>query len=124
MIDKRRVRANEAKAMNLVGSVEGCRAIILDDMIDTGGTLVKAAKAVMDHGAAEVLSTATHPIFSGPALERIEESPLKEVIVTDTIPLNEKAQNSSKIRVLSVAGILAEAIKRIHNDESVSSLFV
>jgi len=124
MIDKRRTAPNEARVMNIVGSVEGCRAIILDDMIDTAGTLVKAAEAIIAHGAVEVSAAATHPVFSGPAIERIQESSLKEVIVTDTIQLRENAAKCSKIKVLSVSSILAEAIRRINNYDSVSSLFV
>ena len=124
MIDKRRTAPNEAKAMNLVGSVEGCRAIILDDMIDTAGTLTQAAEALIEHGATEVSALATHAVFSDPAIERIENSPLKEVVVTDSIPLRENAQTSSKIRVISVAGILAEAIRRINSHDSVSALFL
>ena len=123
MIDKRRTAPNVAKAMNLVGNVEAMTAIILDDMIDTAGTLVEAAETVRKHGAKRVFAAATHPIFSGPAIERIQNSILEQVIVTDTIPLRPEVKNMSKIKVLSTAGLLAEAIRRIHNYDSVSSLF-
>lgn len=124
MIDKRRIGPNVAKAYNIVGDVKDKRAIILDDMIDTAGTLSEAAKAVLDHGAKQVYAAATHPVFSGPALERITASCLEKVIVTDTIPLNAMALKNPKITQLSVADTLAEAIHRIHNYDSVSSLFI
>lgn len=123
MIDKRRTAPNVAKAMNLIGNVEGKIAVILDDMIDTAGTLVEAAEAVRKNGASKVYAAATHAVLSGPAAERIRNSVLEQVIVTDTIPLREEAQRIEKIHVLSVAGLLAEAIRRIHNYDSVSSLF-
>ncbi|MCM2322382.1 MAG: ribose-phosphate pyrophosphokinase [Oligoflexia bacterium] len=124
MIDKRRVRPNVAKAMNVVGDVRGKSVIILDDMIDTGGTLTEAVNAVMDHGAHEVFAAATHGVLSGPAIERIMASPIKQIIVTDTIPLSSEAAACRKVVQLSVADILAEAIYRIHNYDSVSSLFI
>lgn len=124
MIDKRRTAPNVAKAMNVVGEVDGKTAIILDDMFDTAGTLVEAADAVLNKGAKRVLAAATHGLFSGPALSRITKSPIEKVIVTDTIPLSENAQSCSKITQLSVANVLAEAIYRIHNYDSVSSLFI
>jgi ribose-phosphate pyrophosphokinase len=124
MIDKRRTGPNVAKAMNVVGDVKGKTAIILDDMIDTAGTLTEAANAVMDHGATQVFAAATHGVLSGPAIERIEKSNIQQVIVTDTIPLAEDGQKCKKIVQLSVADLLAEAIYRIHNYDSVSSLFV
>jgi ribose-phosphate pyrophosphokinase len=124
MIDKRRTGPNVAKAMNIVGDVEGKTAIILDDMIDTAGTLTEAANAVLDHGAVKVFAVATHGVLSGPAVERIQNSKIENVIVTDTIPLSESAQKCSKIVQLSVADLLAEAIYRIHNYDSVSSLFI
>jgi ribose-phosphate pyrophosphokinase len=124
MIDKRRTGPNVAKAMNIVGDVKGKTAIILDDMIDTAGTLCEAIHAVMDHGATQVYAAATHGVLSGPAIERINKSPLQKLIVTDTIPLSEEAKNCPKIEQLSVAEILAEAIYRIHNYDSVSSLFI
>lgn len=124
MIDKRRTGPNVAKAMNVVGDVEGKVAVILDDMIDTAGTLTEAAAAVLKHGAVEVYAAATHGVLSGPAIERIKASPIKQVIVTDTIPLSDEAAKSGKITQVSVADILAEAIYRIHNYDSVSQLFI
>ena len=124
MIDKRRTGPNVAKAMNIIGDVEGKTAIIVDDMIDTAGTLIEGVNAVLGHGATAVYAAATHGVLSGPAIERITGSPIKQVIVTDTIPLTEAAKACGKITQLSVADILAEAIYRIHNYDSVSQLFV
>lgn len=124
IIDKRREGPNEVQIMNIIGEVKGCRVIILDDMIDTAGTVIQAAKALEEAGATEVSVCSTHPVLSGPALQRIEESNIKEVIVTDTIPLQERAIACKRITVLSVAGLLSEAVKRIYYNESVSSLFV
>ncbi len=124
IIDKRRERANEAKAMNIVGDVKDKIAIIVDDMVDTAGTLTQAAEAILKQGAREVLACATHPVLSGPALDRIEKSPISSLVVTNTIPLSEKAKASPKIHAMSVANILGEAIRRIHQEDSVSSLFV
>lgn len=124
IIDKRREKANESQVMNLVGDVKGRTAILLDDMVDTAGTICKAAESLVNKGAKEVHACATHPVLSGPAVERIRDSVLKTLIVTDTIPLSEEAANIDKIKVVSVAGILGEAIKRIHDDDSVSSLFI
>ena len=124
IIDKRREGPNEVQIMNIIGKVKGCRVIILDDMIDTAGTVIQAAKALEEAGATEVSVCSTHPVLSGPALQRIEESNIKEVIVTDTIPLQERAIACKRITVLSVAGLLSEAVKRIYYNESVSSLFV
>ncbi len=121
IIDKRRVADNVAEVMHVIGEVEGKRALILDDMIDTAGTLVKSVEALLEHGAIECIAAATHPVFSGPARDRIESSALKEVVVTNTIPLRAEF---TKVKVLSVAPIIAEAIRRIHLGESVSSLFV
>jgi ribose-phosphate pyrophosphokinase len=123
IIDKRRERANESEVMNLIGDVKGRPCIVLDDIIDTAGTLVNAAKALKDKGATKVVGVATHGVLSGPAIERIIDSPLTEVIVTDTIPLSEPARASGKIKQVSIAKLLAEAIKRIHSSDSVSSLF-
>lgn len=123
MIDKRRSGPNVAIAMNVVGDVEGKTAVILDDMIDTAGTLTEAAKAVMNSGAHRVIAMATHGVLSGSAVERIEKSPMEKVIVTDTIPLSKEAQSCKKIEQVSVASLLAEAINRIHHYDSVSSLF-
>ncbi|MCC7538755.1 MAG: ribose-phosphate pyrophosphokinase [Deltaproteobacteria bacterium] len=124
IIDKRRERANVSEVMNIIGDVEGRNCLILDDMVDTAGTLVNAAKALTNAGARRVSACITHPVLSGPAIERIVESDLDKVIVTNTIPLSEKAVASGKFTVLSVARLLGEAIKRIHNSDSVSSLFV
>jgi ribose-phosphate pyrophosphokinase len=124
IIDKRREGPNEAEVMNIIGNVEGKRIIILDDMIDTAGTVVQAARAMKEAGALEVSICCTHPVLSGPALERIEGSEIKEVIVTDTIPLSDQAKNCKKIKVLSVSGILGEAVRRIYYNDSVSSLFI
>ena len=124
IIDKRRDAPNVAEAMNIVGEVEGKTAVILDDMIDTAGTLTQAAKALKDNGAGNIYACCTHPVLSGTAVERIEASPLDKVVVTNTITLNEKARNGSKIMALSVAELLGETIKRVHNSDSVSTLFV
>jgi ribose-phosphate pyrophosphokinase len=124
IIDKRRTAPNQAEAMNVVGDVEGKIAIILDDMVDTAGTLCQAASALKDRGALEVHACCAHAVLSGPAVQRIGDSDIKTVVVTNTIPLGEKAQESDKIRVLSVSKLLAEAIHRCHTGSSVSSLFV
>jgi len=124
IIDKRRDAPNVAKAMNIIGEVEGKTAVILDDMIDTAGTLTQAAKALKENGAGNIYACCTHPVLSGTAVERIEASPLDKVVVTNTIPLNEKARNGSKIMALSVAELLGETIKRVHNSDSVSTLFL
>lgn len=124
IIDKRRERANVSEVMNIIGDVEGKDCFILDDMIDTAGTLVNAAKALRDRGARKIVAVATHAVFSGPAITRIIESPLERVIVTDTIPLRDEGKACSKIRQVSVARLLGEAIRRIHASDSVSSLFV
>ena len=123
MIDKRRTGPNVAVAMNIVGDVEGKAAIILDDMIDTAGTLTEAANAVIKNGAVSVIAVATHGVLSGPAVERIEKSNIDKVIITDSIPLSAEAQACKKIEQVSIAPLLAEAISRIHNYDSVSSLF-
>ena len=124
IIDKRRERANESEVMHIIGEVEGKSCLILDDIIDTAGTLVNAATALVKAGANRVAACATHPVLSGPAVQRIKDSPLTEVIVTNSIPLSEDAKQSGKYRVVSVARLLAEAIRRIHHSDSVSSLFV
>ena len=123
IIDKRREGPNNAQVMNIIGDVEGKHAILLDDMIDTAGTIVQGAQACADKGAKSVWAGCVHPVLSGPALERLQGSRLTEVVVTNTIPLNGKDQQCPKLRVLSVAPLLGEAIKRIHGEESVSSLF-
>ena len=124
IIDKRRVGVNEVESMTLVGNVEGKTAILVDDMVDTAGTMVKAVEAIAAQGAKSVIALATHPVLSGSALERIEQSRLEYLVITDTIPLSEKAQKSPKIKMVSVAPLLGEAIRRIHQEDSVSSLFV
>lgn len=124
IIDKRREQANVSEVMNIIGEVEGKDCIIIDDMIDTAGTLTQAAQALKDRGAASIVAAASHPVLSGPAIDRIKASCLDQVIVTDTIPLSEAARACDKFQVLSVARLLGEAIKRIHNSDSVSSLFV
>jgi ribose-phosphate pyrophosphokinase len=124
IIDKRRPRASEVAEMQLVGEVRDSSALLVDDMIDTGGTITEAAKVVMKAGATEVLACATHPILSDPACERLNKSCLTELITTNTIPLRAKAQAElGSLKVLSIASLIAEAIRRIHNEESVSSLF-
>jgi ribose-phosphate pyrophosphokinase len=124
IVDKRREMPNVAKVMNIIGDVVGKEAILLDDMVDTAGTLCNAAFALKEEGAENIYAYCTHGILSGGAIERLMESPLQEVIVTDTIPLRGEAVSCKRLKVLSVAPLLAEAIKRIHRDESVSSLFV
>ncbi|WP_297814154.1 ribose-phosphate pyrophosphokinase [uncultured Helicobacter sp.] len=121
IIDKRREKANESEVMNVIGNVEGKEVILIDDMIDTAGTMVKAASAFKQKGATRVIALGTHAVFSGVAYERIQKSEIDEVIVTDTIPLK---QSCEKIKVLSVAPLFAEVIRRINKDESVNSLFV
>ena len=123
IIDKRRERANVAKAMNIIGNVEGKVTIILDDMVDTAGTLTEAAEALKKAGAKEVYACATHPVLSGPAIDRINKSVIKKLVVTDTIPLSPAGRDSEKIVSLSVAKLLGEAVRRIHHEDSVSSLF-
>ncbi len=124
IIDKRRESPNKAEVMNIIGEVEGKHALLFDDMIDTAGTIVQTAKTCLDNGALSVWAGCTHPVLSGPALERLEGSCLREVLVTNTIPLNGKEQTCSKLKALSVAPLLGEAILRIHREESVTSLFV
>jgi ribose-phosphate pyrophosphokinase len=124
IIDKRREGPNEAQVMNIIGNVEGNRVIILDDMIDTAGTVVQGVTALKEAGALEVSVCCTHPVLSGPAIDRIENAQINEVIVTDTIPLSERAAQCKKIKVLSVSGLLSEAVRRIYYNDSVSSLFI
>lgn len=123
IVDKRRPRDNVAEVMNVIGEVKGMHAVLLDDMIDTGGTLVKAAEALLERGALSVRACTTHGVFSGNALENIRGSQLEEVIVCDSIQLSPAAKAIEKIKVLTLAPLIAEAIRRIHKDESVSSLF-
>ena len=124
IIDKRRSGPNECQVMNVIGTVDGQEAILLDDIIDTAGTITQGAKALMDNGAKRVKAYCVHPVLSGPAIDRIEDSPIEEIVVCDTIPLHQKAANCKKIKVLSVASLLGEAIRRIHMQDSVTSLFV
>jgi ribose-phosphate pyrophosphokinase len=124
IIDKRRERANVSEVMHIIGDVEGKECVILDDMIDTAGTLTNAARALRDRGATRILACAAHAVLSGPAIQRINDSPIEKVIVTDTIPLRGEAVGHPKVHQVTVARLLAEAIKRIHNSDSVSSLFV
>jgi len=124
IVDKRRLKANVAEVMNVIGDVHGKTAILLDDMIDTAGTLTQGANALMDKGAKRVFAYATHAVLSGPAVDRLQKSPIEEVVVSDTIPLSAAAAGCRKIRQLSVAPLLAEAIRRIHQADSLSSLFV
>ncbi len=123
IIDKRRPKANDAEVMNIIGDVKGRTCVIMDDMVDTAGTLAKAAQALKNEGAIKVLAYCTHPVLSGGAVERIANSALDEVVVTDSIPLRDDAKKCSKIRVLSIVDLLAETILRISNEDSVSSLF-
>ena len=124
IIDKRRPKANVSEVMNIIGEVEGRTCVIMDDIVDTAGTLCKAAAALKEHGAKRVLAYCVHPVLSGAAISRINDSSLDELVVTDTIPLSEEAQKSSRIRQLSVADVMAETIRRISNEDSVSSLFI
>jgi ribose-phosphate pyrophosphokinase len=124
IIDKRRPRPNESKVMNIIGEVEGRSCVLIDDMVDTAGTLCQAAQALKDEGAIRVVAYITHPVLSGAAIERIEKSVLDELVVTDTIPLSDAARACKRIRQLTVAGLLAETIRRISDDDSVSSLYV
>jgi ribose-phosphate pyrophosphokinase len=124
IIDKRREGPNQAKIMNIIGEVERRDVLLLDDMIDTAGTIVQGAQACADKGARRVLAGCTHAVLSGPAIQRLNDSVIDEVIITNTIPINGKDQVCKKIKTLSVAPLLGEAIRRIHNEESVSSLFV
>ena len=123
IIDKRRPRANEAEVMNLIGDVEGRTAILVDDMVDTAGTLCTAANALKERGALKVVSYCTHAVLSGTALENIKNSQLDELVVTDTIPLSSEALAVGKIRQLTIADLLAESIRRVSNEESISALF-
>lgn len=123
IIDKRRQQANVSQVMHIIGDVKDKVCILIDDMVDTAGTLCKAADALKEHGALKVYAYITHAVLSGPAIENIEKSTLDELIVTDTIPLSDKALNCGKIRSLTISGLLAESIRRISNEESISALF-
>ena len=124
IIDKRRPRSNEAKVMHIIGEIEGRNCVLMDDMVDTAGTLCEAASALKQAGAVQVKACCTHPVLSGQALQRINESELDEIVVTNSIPLSEEAKVCSKIRQISISGLLAESIRRIATGDSVSSLFV
>jgi len=124
IIDKRRPRSNEARVMHIIGAVEGRNCIIIDDLVDTAGTLCQAASALKEHGAKRVMAYATHPVLSGPAVDNITGSELDELVVTDTIPLGPEAQACPNIRQLSVAAMMGETIRRINREESVSTLFM
>jgi ribose-phosphate pyrophosphokinase len=124
IIDKRRPKANEAKVMNIIGDVEGRSCVLIDDLVDTAGTLCKAARALKDAGAATVAAYCTHAVLSGPAVDNINASVLDELVVTNTIPLRQDARGCPRIRSLTIAGLLGETMRRIHNDESVTSLFI
>ena len=123
IIDKRRPKANEAQVMNLIGEVDGRTCLLVDDMVDTAGTLCKAADALKERGAAKVVAYCTHAVLSGNALENIQNSQLDELVVTDTIPLSAEAKNTKKIRQLTIADLLAESMRRVANEESISALF-
>jgi ribose-phosphate pyrophosphokinase len=124
IIDKRRPRPNVAKVMNIIGDVQGRSCVLVDDLVDTAGTLCQAANALKEHGAAQVMAYCTHPVLSGPAVDNIEASVLDELVVTDTIPLRPQAAACSRIRQLSIAELLGETMRRVSNEESVSSLFM
>ena len=123
IVDKRRVDVNVAEVMNLIGEVRGRTALIVDDMIDTAGTLVKASEALLAEGALAVYAAATHAVLSGPAVERLTKSEVAEVVVTNSVPLSENAKKLKKIKVLSVAELLARGIRSIHEETSISELF-
>lgn len=124
IIDKRRPQRNQAEVMNLIGEVKNRTCVLVDDIIDTGGTLCAGAKVLKDHGADKIVAYCTHPVLSGAAIENIENSEIDEVVVTDTIPLNEKAQQCKKIRQLSLAAMLAQTVRRVNEEESISSMFL
>ena len=124
IIDKRRPKANVSQVMNIIGEVDGKNCVLIDDLVDTAGTLCKAADALKEHGAVSVSAYCTHPVLSGNALENLTNSSLDELVVTDTIPLRDDIANCGKVRQLSISGMLAETIRRIHNEESVSSLYM
>jgi len=124
IIDKRRPQANQAQVMHIIGDVDKRTCVIIDDMVDTAGTLCKAAEALKEHGAEKVVALATHPVLSGKAIDNLNDSVLDELVVTDTIPLSQAASQCARIRTLSVADMLGETIRRIHEDESVSSVYM
>ena len=124
IVDKRRVDVDVSEVMHLIGDVRGRTALIVDDIIDTGGTLVKTAEALMKEGATQVYAACTHAVLSGPAVERLAKSPITEVVATDSVPLTEAARALSKLKVLSVADLLARGIRSIHEETSISELFI
>jgi ribose-phosphate pyrophosphokinase len=124
IVDKRRVEMNVAEVMHVIGDVQGRTCLVIDDLIDTAGTLVKTAQALLENGASAVYSCCSHPVLSGPAVENITKSAITEVVVTNTIPLTEAAKQVSKIKVLSIAGLIGRAIQSIHEETSVSRLFL
>ena len=124
IIDKRREAANVSEVMNIVGDVKDATCVIVDDLVDTAGTLAEGARALAEEGARSVAAVITHPVLSGPAIKRIAESPIRELVVTDTIPLSPDASDCDKLHVVSIAPLLSESIRRINNEESVSSLFI
>jgi len=123
IIDKRRPEANVAEIMNIIGDVEGRTCVLVDDMVDTAGTLCHAAAALKDRGAKAVVAYCTHPVLSGPAIDRLKSSAIDELVVSDTIPLSVPAQKSGRVRQLTIAGLLAESIRRVNNEESISAMF-
>jgi ribose-phosphate pyrophosphokinase len=123
IVDKRRTELNVAEVMHVIGDVAGRTCLILDDIVDTAGTLVKTVDALLAQGASKVYACATHPVLSGPAIERIANSKIEQLVVTNTIPLNQEGQRLSKIKVLSIAGLLGRAIESVHMETSVSTLF-
>ena len=123
IIDKRRPEANVAEIMNIIGDVEGRTCVLVDDMVDTAGTLCQAAAALKERGAKGVVAYCTHPVLSGPAIERLKASDLNELVVSDTIPLSAAAQKSGRVRQLTISGLLAESIRRVNNEESISAMF-
>jgi ribose-phosphate pyrophosphokinase len=124
IVDKRRDKPNESSVMHIIGDVEGKNCIVIDDIVDTGGSLSQATDALLDRGAATVTAAISHPVLSGPAIERIAKSRLKELVVTDSIVLSKEARDCGKIRQLSIAELFGKAIRRIHNDDSISALFI
>jgi ribose-phosphate pyrophosphokinase len=123
IIDKRRPEANVAEIMNIIGDVEGRTCVLVDDMVDTAGTLCHAAAALKERGAKSVVAYCTHPVLSGPAIDRLKVSDIDELVVADTIPLSAAAQKSGRVRQLTIAGLLAESIRRVNNEESISAMF-
>jgi len=123
IIDKRRQKANESEVMNIIGDVKGRTCVLVDDMVDTAGTLCHAAKALKEFGAEKVVAYCTHPVLSGPAVERLSNTELDELVVTDTVPLSEAAKATGTIRQLTISGLLAEAVRRVNNEESISAMF-